>query len=407
MDKALKEFIFAHGNDDTASLLLKYGKDDTIDVKTAASQIEARRKANSKIPYFCLNPDTFFPTALSVEQCSSEAAAMFKRRFVPHPDATVCDLTGGLGVDSYFFSRSARKVFYFEKNTLLAEAAAENFNALGASNISVTNADCEDWSSVLKPMQSASALPDLIFVDPSRRDSADRRKYALEDCSPNILKMLPDLFSLAPKVLVKASPMLDITFISKTFPNCRKIVALSVDNECKEVLMLLERDFHGAEPQVDAVDLKGTDGSIEYEVNASLSEEREAAYQPAPENASEWKFLYQPGKAMLKAGFFKLPCSLFGVTKVDPGTHLYIGGGQVRNFPGKAFRVLDTLDFSSRNLKSLGRRYPKASLTALNVPLSTAELKSRTRIEDGGNVHIFACGFMNGGVIVAAEPMAF
>ena len=404
MDSALRNFIAAHENDDTSALLLKGGRNTGVDVREAALQIEARRKAKSKIPTFEACPDFYFPTSISVEQCSSEAAAKFKARFLPDSNAALCDLTGGLGSDSYFFSLSARQVFYFEKNPALCEAAKANFQALGASNIRVTNADCENLESIAETMRSASIQPDLIFIDPSRRDSNSNRKYALEDCSPNVPALLESLFKLCPSVLVKASPMLDISFVSKTFPSCSRIVALSVDNECKEVLMLLEKGHFGSEPQVSAVDLKGSDGSIVYEVNATLSEERDAAASFAAPDKAGRQYLYQPGKALLKAGFFKLVCSRFGVQKLDSGTHLYIGSQYVPDFPGKAFIILETMDFGRKGMEYAAKAYPKASLTALNVPMTTAQFKNRTRIEDGGDVHLFACGSRGGNVIIAAEP---
>jgi len=168
--------------------------------------------------------------------------------------------------------------------------------------------------------------------------------------------------------------------------------------------MLLEKEHSGKEPQITAADLKGTVGSIEYEISASLSEEREAAASFwVPEKAGR-QYLYQPGKAMLKAGFFKLPCSRFGVQKIDSGTHLYIGRELVPDFPGKAFIILETMDFSRKGMEYAAKAYPKASLTAVNVPMTTAGFKSRTRIEDGGNVHLFACGSKGGNIIIAAEP---
>jgi hypothetical protein len=404
MDSSLRNFIAAHADDDVSALLLKGAGTSGVDIREAALQIEARRKAKSKIPTFAACPDFCFPTSISVEQCSSEAAARFKTRFLPDSNATLFDLTGGLGADSYFFSLSARRVFYFEKNPALCEAAKANFKALGATNIIVRNTDCEDMEAISGTMRSDSALPDLIFIDPSRRDSNSNRKYALQDCSPNVPSLLESLFAICPRVLVKASPMLDISFISRLFPSCSKIVALSVDNECKEVLMLLEKGHPGSEPQITAADLKGTGGSIEYEVNASISEEREAAASFEVPGKAGRQYLYQPGKAMLKAGFFKLPCSRFGVRKIDSGTHLYIGNELVPDFPGKAFIILETMDFNRKGMEYAAKAYPKASLTAVNVPMTTAEFKSRTRIEDGGNIHLFACGSRGGNIIIAAEP---
>jgi len=404
MDAALRKFTIAHENDDTVSLLLKGGEYQGIDLKTAVVQIEARRKVKSKIPLFYSCPDIFYPSLISVEQCSSESTAKFKCRFLPDADATLCDLTGGLGVDSFFFSRQTGRVFYCEKNPAICDAVEENFKVLGANNITAFNVDCENLEALSAAMQCAGRHADILFIDPSRRDSNSNRKYALEDCSPNVPSLLGSLFAICPRVLVKASPMLDISFISRLFPSCSNIVALSVDNECKEILMLLEKEHSGKEPQITAADLKGTVGSIEYEISASLSEEREAAASFwVPEKAGR-QYLYQPGKAMLKAGFFKLPCSRFGVQKIDSGTHLYIGRELVPDFPGKAFIILETMDFSRKGMEYAAKAYPKASLTAVNVPMTTAGFKSRTRIEDGGNVHLFACGSKGGNIIIAAEP---
>ena len=246
MDAALRKFTIAHENDDTVSLLLKGGEYQGIDLKTAVVQIEARRKVKSKIPLFYSCPDIFYPSLISVEQCSSESTAKFKCRFLPDADATLCDLTGGLGVDSFFFSRQTGRVFYCEKNPAICDAVEENFKVLGANNITAFNVDCENLEALSAAMQCAGRHADILFIDPSRRDSNSNRKYALEDCSPNVPSLLGSLFAICPRVLVKASPMLDISFISRLFPSCSNIVALSVDNECKEILMLLENIFSGS-----------------------------------------------------------------------------------------------------------------------------------------------------------------
>jgi Predicted RNA methylase len=219
MDAALRKFTIAHENDDTVSLLLKGGEYQGIDLKTAVVQIEARRKVKSKIPLFYSCPDIFYPSLISVEQCSSESTAKFKCRFLPDADATLCDLTGGLGVDSFFFSRQTGRVFYCEKNPAICDAVEENFKVLGANNITAFNVDCENLEALSAAMQCAGRHADILFIDPSRRDSNSNRKYALEDCSPNVPSLLGSLFAICPRVLVKASPMLDISFISRLFPS--------------------------------------------------------------------------------------------------------------------------------------------------------------------------------------------
>jgi hypothetical protein len=258
-------------------------------------------------------------------------------------------------------------------------------------------------------LSSYSANPELIFVDPSRRDANDHRKYALSDCSPDIIPMAGELLDISERVLVKASPMIDISFIHRTFPMCSEIHSLSVGNECKEVLFMLEKNF-AAEPVIFATDLNEKDFSVRYTIGSTFSEENEsnAEYVDSPEELMgqcNAMMLFLPGKAVLKAGFFKLPCTKFGLKKIDPSTHLYVGKKAEWGFPGKMFSIKEVLYFNKGNLLDFKSRYPFASVSAMNFPVTAESLRKRLGTKESADIHVFACSCASKNIMIIAESL--
>ena len=385
-----------------------------------------------------------FPSALSLEQCSSSATALYKANLAGQADptidttkdaelnpgavaadvplGTVLDLTGGLGVDSWAFAQVAERVVYFERSEELAAAAGRNFQRLGAGNIDVR---CE----TVTP-QTELPEADLIYADPARRDAAGRKVFLLEDCTPDILTLLPLLLRKAPAVLVKLSPMADLAMLAERLgPALREIHVVECDGEVKELLCLLLRDNPSPEPDIVLARLTASRGGIlVHEATGGhgfagatspdvqqgdglrfrISEERgaEAVYAAGVQPGD---VLLEPCPALLKAGAFRLPCARWGLRKLAPSTHLYLApafpGTKTGQFaPGnkffKAWRVREVLPFGAAAFKALKRRYPRADVTARNLPLGSAELQKRLGVASGGDVHIFGCRLADGSSVL-------
>ena len=395
------------------------------DILTALDGDRAQKVAR-KLPAWA-SVDIEIPSALSLEQCSSSATATYKAGLAAAAatarPALILDLTGGLGVDSWAFSQVAERVVYFEQNAELAGAVARNFAKLGADNIEVRN----------ETVTPETELPeaDLIYADPARRNAAGRKVFLLEDCTPDILTLLPMLLRKAPAVLLKLSPMADLAMLAERLgPALREIHVVESDGEIKELLCLLLRDAEPAEPEIVLVRLSGQAAAAAnlrcahpsqpcgwappvheatggYGFAAALPDPEACfRFKVTEERAAEARFaaavrpgdtLLEPSPALLKAGAFKLPCCHWGLEKLAPSTHLYLGEA-VPWF--KAWRVLEVLPFGAAAFKQLKRSYPRAEITARNLPLGSDALRKKLGIAPGGDAHIFACRLADGSSVL-------
>ena len=348
-----------------------------IDVPFAADQIAARRQIREKLPSWYANDALLFPSKISAEQCSSEQTALYKQRLVAESD-TLCDLTGGLGIDSYYFSRKARQITYIERFPAYCDAARNNFSALGVDNITVVEGDSSEL---------ASRLPrvDAFYIDPARRGEGNKRVYALQDCEPDLPALLPELFRHAPKVIAKLSPMADIQQTLELLPGTTEVHVLSVKNECKELLFVMECETAVTLPVIHCInyDSSGREEAFAF----TLQDERSEILQLADRIG---RFFYEPNASLLKAGAFKSVAVRFGLAKLHVSSHLYTSDTVVEDFPGRCFVVEEVYPFSGKLCKSLSKDIPQANMTVRNFPLSVEELRKRTKITDGGNVYLFA-----------------
>ena len=374
-------FLLEHEGDDPARLLLSADRWPGIDMRRAARLIEARRKIREKLPSWHALPEIDYPDSIALEQCSSEEAARYKQAFVPE-GGRIADLTGGLGVDCWMMSRRAATAHYCERDAGRCAAARHNFAILGAGNVCVHEGDGLAW------LQSQTERFDLIYLDPARRDGAARRVYDIAACEPDLLAVKTLLLSRADRVLAKISPMADISRTLEQLPETREVHVVAVGGEVKELLLLLEApqdERPRPEPQIIAAE-----GALRF------------AFAPAEESAATvryadhiGRYLYQPSKALRKAGAFRLLSQRFDLAKLAPATHLYTADEAVEDFPGKRFEVEETLDWGHPAIAELRRRHPRLEMTALNFPLDTEALRRRTGIPGGGNRHIFATSLNN------------
>ena len=441
------DFILQHQADDPAALALSRKRyADFPEFPLALTTLEARRKLRGKVPEWVEVPSLRFPYPLSAEQCSSTETANYKAMLFreggiysetcghprPHkregpagcaggrgrseaetvseyipPFHHIADITGGLGVDSWAFAKAGFKVLYNDMRPVLVDAARHNFAELGLDGVQFRCAE-------IKPGAIDGILDgfkaDVFFLDPARRDSSGGKVFRIADCSPDVTALLPELFNHARYVLIKLSPMLDISQGARDLgQQVREIHIVGADGECKELLFLLDREHKG-----DYTITVADGGST---LTFSPSEERDATADLGsgpktrqngpevtknqgfrPENpakragAQPQGYLFEPGKALLKAGCFKLISQRFKMAKAGINAHLYFADepqDTLRPF-GKWFRVLESAPLDKRSIRDFAVRYPDADVTARAVPLTSDELRKRLGSRSGGPAHIFA-----------------
>lgn len=341
---------------------------------------ERQRKFEAKLPHWAEAGCTV-PSGLALEQCSSEAAAEYKASLT---GGFLCDLTGGLGVDSMAFSRKCGKVLYFERDGILTDAARENFRRLGADNI-----EC-----ICSETGIDSAIPecDWIYLDPARRDGSGKKVFLLEDCSPDVTALLPLLRTRAPHIMIKLSPMADLTMLSRRLgEDLKEIHVVGFKGEVKELLCILERGFRG-EYTIKAIELEGLRG-ISFRPSEEESSKVLLCGNPVPGDT-----LFEPSPVLLKAGAF----NIIGLPRLSMSTHLYIGR---TSLPGKSFRITEVLPFGKESFRTIASRMTNAEVTARNIPMTSDELRSRLKMKSGGRTHIFGAASGTGRLLIVTESL--
>ncbi len=449
---SFEKFIVENGNADTVRLVMACKEwpvpEDAelaeLDAKSlAVNTIEGRRRLRKKLPEWVARTGLVYPSSLCAEQCSSSDTARYKASIVQRifneyvgtvasmvgdPCRTtgsatenkmvtelaevtipsrgkVADLTGGLGVDSWAFSEVAEEVLYNEMNPALAAAARHNFKALGVTNIFIKNS--EATSDSLKDI-FGDFRPDVIFLDPARRDSAGKKVFLLEDCSPDVLKILPELFGISRFVLLKLSPMADITMaverLDRTYEEylekasgkgwngqwVREVHVVASGGECKELLILLDGEWNEGYSLTCREDGKTLTFKPEEITKAK------AGYP----DSTFARIIFEPGKSLTKAGVSNAICERFGLVKLARFTHLYTISeplsdseseqrtAPLKNF-GKVFYVKEILPLNKSSMKDVGKRYPHSEVSAKNIPMSSDELRTRLKVKSGDDAHIF------------------
>ena len=382
MTEALRKFVHDHAGADLSELLLSASRYKDIDVKMAVGQMDARVRIKDKLPSWYNNDRLFFPSVMATEQCSSEITALYKQRLIQSSDC-LCDLTGGLGVDAYFFSQKARRVVYVERNEDYCDAARYNLEILGASGVCVINADATD---VVANNDSRISEANVFYVDPARRGAGNKRMFAISDCEPDMAKIWSLLRDKRCGVIVKLSPMLDITRVLAQLPGVSEVHVVSVKNECKELLVVVDA-LWGECSDMQIVCVNYASSGEEQLFRFSLSGEHSATARLAERVG---RYLYEPNSSILKAGAYKSVALHYGVEKLHVSSHVYTSDNLVSSFPGRIFEVAGVIPFGSRMCKELMSEIPQANISARNFPLSVDDLRKRTRIVDGGDVYLFA-----------------
>ena len=444
----LTAFVWEHIGDDTTRLIMNKAKWPEIDMDMAVNCIESRRKLKGKVQEWCDEPGLVFPRKLSAEQCSSSATGIYKSELAAkiasseHAGKTdkgfrLADLTGGLGVDSWFFSKKAGQVLYCEMLPELCKAALHNYAVLKAENITVMNAAVvsetqidqqektsqelsvptkdqgmnPDSVSVFKtPSQILSDFqPDIVYMDPARRGEGGKKVFLIEDCTPDVLTLKDEIFQHTRHILLKLSPMADITMACERLGRCcREVHVVAAGGECKELLVWMDREWN-QEYTIHAVELHkdGEAGVLVF----SVAKEKAAMAKPFSREIyeeivrlEEGVYLFEPGKALMKAGAFSLISERFGISKLGSSTHYYIfseaddstsqegstqSKAKVLKQHGKVFRIIRMEPLDKRTMKAAGKEFPKAEVTARNIPMDTDTLRKKLGVTSGDDAHIF------------------
>lgn len=397
----LKEFIQEHENDDTARLMLSRNRWPDIDIDKAVTIIECRKKLRTKLPEWYEIPEIIYPDRLSSEQSSSSATAKYKASVASRiaNGGRIADLTGGLGADSLAFSRVASQVMYNEMEPRRAEAARHNFPLLGAENISVSSFCVEEAGKSEDAANFWDTLkrfaPDLVYMDPARRSATGSKVFLLEDCSPDVLTLIPDIFGICGNLLLKLSPMADISMLLKRLQEhgawTKELHIVSAGGECKELLLWCTPSTTD-----DTALIINENGNI---LRTSIAAESAAVPQFLQDAAqlNSMQFLFEPGKALAKAGLFNAICTMQDnaddgamLLKAGRSTHLYFTDSQnnASNF-GKTFKIIGLAPFCKQGIRDFSAKYPRAGVSARNLPLTSEELRRKLKVQSGGDVHIF------------------
>ena len=338
----------------------------------ALTQIAGWQTLRDKVPSWAAVEDLLYPPHLPLEQCSSERTALYKASLLP-PGDTFTDLTGGFGIDCTFLATRFRQATYVERQDILCDLAQHNFPLLGLTHV--------EYLQKMEPV-------DCLFLDPARRDSQGGKTVAIADCEPDVSALESLLLDKARRVLVKLSPMLDITLALRDLHYVQSVHIVSVANECKELLFMLEQTAEGIQPDdipLHCINLL-PDGSTQTVV-ITRRQEQENNYllTSTPET-----WLYEPNTSLLKAGAFRSISSIYKVKKLHPSSHLYTSEQLINDFAGRIFKVEEIIPFSSKQTKRLRESIPQANITVRNFPLSAEQLRARLKIKEGGTTYLFA-----------------
>ena len=440
MNQATQDFIRQHQDDDVRQLAFLGSKYPEVDMPFALDQIRGRKMARVKLPRWASLEGIIYPPHISMEQCSSESTALYKAelaaRLLGLPASSsgtemkteneieFVDLTGGFGVDfSYIAARLGVKSMYVERQAHLCEAAKENFGRLGLKNAIVKNGDgIEVLHSFLPKKDDAASADDslgitydqprsllktnlglkIIFVDPARRDDAGNKVVSLKDCTPDVTILQEEMLSKADYVIIKLSPMLDWHRAISELSHVREVHIISVNNECKELLLVLSaRNMGDMEASSADGEVKHAGNLRIYCVNDAQSfvcDELDMESSPvriAPPVLEEMQYLYEPNASLMKAGCFGVLSGRYDARMLSKNSHLFVSQAPIEAFPGRSFRIIAVSSFNKKELKRHLSGITKANIATRNFPLSVAELRKRLKLKDGGETYIFATTLSN------------
>ena len=421
MNQATQDFIRQHQDDDVRQLAFLGSKYPEVDMPFALDQIRGRKMARVKLPRWASLEGIIYPPHISMEQCSSESTALYKAelaaRLLGLPASSsgtemkaeneieFVDLTGGFGVDfSYIAARLGVKSMYVERQAHLCEAAKENFGRLGLKNAIVKNGDGIEVLHSFLPKKDDAASDDdslgitydqprsllktnlglkIIFIDPARRDDAGNKVVSLKDCTPDVTVLQEEMLSKADYVIIKLSPMLDWHRAISELSHVREVHIISVNNECKELLLVLSARNMGENLCIYCINDAQSFVCDELDMESS-------SVKIAPSTLEEMQYLYEPNASLMKAGCFSVLSDRYDARMLSKNSHLFVSREPIAVFPGRSFRIIAVSSFNKKELKRHLSGITKANIATRNFPLSVAELRKRLKLKDSGETYIFA-----------------
>ena len=376
----IQEFINSSLQANISKLALSKNPFPEVDWKEIINQIVSKNKSQHKLPTWFNTDNIYYPASISIEQTSSETTAKYKSELIS--GTSLIDLTGGFGVDDYYFSKQFEHVIHCEKNAVLSEMVKHNYGVLNVNNIT-----CLAQNSTEVIEQSENAF-DWIYIDPSRRSDVKGKVFLLKDCLPNVPENLSLYFSKSQSILIKTAPILDITAGCMELENIKSIHIVAIENEVKEILWLLEKGYD-AEIELFAVNIQ----KEKTDCNAFILGEHTPARFSLPQ-----EFLYEPNAPLLKSGGVDYLCDALQITKLHPHSHLFTHSELV-DFPGRRFSINEVIPFKKEHLKKQ-LEGKKMNITTRNFPLTVEEIRKKYKIADGGTVYAFFTTNINNEKIV-------
>lgn len=381
LQKEIQDFITKNLEKNVATLALQKNKFPNTDWTEILNQIAAKQKAKLKLPTWFFAENIIYPSKISIEQTSSEKTAEYKSQLVSGEN--LIDLTGGFGVDDYYFSKKVNQVTHCEINHELSEIVKHNFEQLSVSNI-----DCIAGDS-LEILTALNKKFDWIYIDPSRRNDAKGKVFMLKDCLPNVPELLDSYFRYSSNIIIKTAPILDISAGLSELRNVSAIHIIALENEVKELLWILEKN--SSKPiRITTVNLsKNKPEEFSFELTNSVL----VSSYSLPK-----KYLFEPNSAIMKSGGFDVIPSYFNIEKLHQHSHLYTSENLI-NFPGRIFEIKKSISYSKSEMKQFLENQ-KANITTRNFPDSVEIIRKKWKIADGGNLYCFFTTDANNNKIV-------
>jgi len=375
----VQQFIADHEHDEITAVLLKGSPFPQITVQELAQQIQGRKIARRKFP-FLLKEHILFPPHLNLEQSSSQVTAEYKAGLIS--GKRFLDLTAGFGIDAFFMSQSFADVTLVEQNTGLLDVVQHNWQSLGREATFI-NSPLQDF------IGANTDSFDVVFLDPARRDDAHRKKFFLSDLSPDILSLREELLKLAPTVVIKLSPLIDISFLLSVLDYVSDIHLIAVKNEMKEVVVVIKKDWK-AEPVITCVNLESQQPSFNFYLQEEISAQ--------PEFSEPLNYLYLPNAAVLKAGAFNLITERLNLKKLHPNSHLYTSEKHIPDFPGRSWSA----ELIKAGELKKGTQY---NVISRNHPLTPEQIKKKYGLRDGGDLYLIFTQSVGGKQILRCTPV--
>lgn len=375
-----------------------------VDAKWVLRQIEGYQLALKKLPQWAEVAGLHYPPRLSMEQCSSEATAQYKSTLAKRLSSrcgVLADLTGGFGVDFSYMARPFAKAIYVERQEELCEAARHNFPLLGLTQAEVIACTAEEFLDTIDIIDPDNKLCDITFLDPARRDDAGKKTIAISDCTPDLLQLQTKLLSFSRFVIVKLSPMLDITMALRTLHHVSEVHVVSVKGECKELLFVITDKATGR-PDYHCVNL----GSGESDLILGLAEIEKARNMSIASVPQPGQYLFEPNASIMKAAMQDAFAASYGLQKLHPMSNLFLGTAPIASVPARQFIITGIGNFSKASLKAFLKDMPQANLTIRNFPSTVADLRKRLKIKEGGSVYLFATTLSDGSHILISASKA-